>query len=142
MLHKSRHRDDSLSSDQVISLYEDNNKNLWIGTKYGLNRLNPDGRTFSHYYTSEYGLPNNTIYGILGDNEGNLWISTNRGLSKFNPERNIARNYFVSDGLQNNEFNGNVCYKSRQGKLYFGGVRGFNAFFPDQIKEKIIPSNL
>jgi len=32
------------------------------------------------------------------------------------------------------EFNGNACFKGRQGYLYFGGINGFNAFNPREIK--------
>jgi len=36
----------------------------------------------------------------------------------------------------------NSCYKSRTGKLYFGGINGFNGFSPDDTKEKKYESPL
>jgi PAS domain-containing protein len=95
---------------------------------------NSDSVTFIHY-TEADGLPNNFIYGILEDDEGNLWLSTNKGISRFNPETETFRNYDLADGLQSNEFNRNAYYKSRQGELFFGGIKGLNYFFPHQIKD-------
>ncbi|HMI68207.1 MAG TPA: response regulator, partial [Cyclobacteriaceae bacterium] len=45
-------------------------------------------------------------------------------------------NFDVTDGIQSNEFKWNARWKSRSGRLYFGGNNGFNEFFPDSIKEK------
>ena len=42
-------------------------------------------------------------------------------------------NYDVHDGLQSNEFNGGAYYRSPDGKLFFGGINGYNAFYPQQI---------
>ncbi len=127
----------SLSFNEVRSLLADPaypEKYIWVGTAGGgLNKLDIHTRTFTHY-TIKNGLPNNVLYGMLADQSGNLWLSTNKGLSKFNPERIAFRNYDISDGLQSNEFNANAYYKSPDGEMYFGGIRGFNAFYPNQIK--------
>jgi signal transduction histidine kinase len=37
--------------------------------------------------------------------------------------------------LQSNGFNTRAYFKSARGEMFFGGVNGFNAFFPQQIKE-------
>jgi ligand-binding sensor domain-containing protein/serine phosphatase RsbU (regulator of sigma subunit) len=125
----------SLSNDIVTAIHEDKNHILWIGTiGGGLNRLNPAKETFKHY-NETHGLPNNVIYGILEDKKGHLWISTNKGLSRFNPNNEEFRNYDVHDGLQSNEFNGGAYYKNSAGEMFFGGVNGFNAFFPEEIKD-------
>ena len=82
------------------------------------------------------GLPGDYILGILEDDNGNLWLSNNPGLSKFNPLTEKFRNYDVEDGLQSNEFEEYpACYKSKTGELIFGGINGFNIFYPDSIKD-------
>lgn len=118
----------------VKCIYEDNNTNLWIGTTTGLSKFNRETKSFKTY-TIDNGLPNNVIYGILEDEAGNLWFSTNKGLSKFNPYNETFKNYDYMDGLQGNEFNTNAYYKNREGKMFFGGINGFNSFFSDEIKE-------
>ncbi|NIS83204.1 MAG: GAF domain-containing protein, partial [Anaerolineales bacterium] len=125
----------SLSSDSIFAFNEDQDGYLWIGTwGGGLNRLNRVSNTFEHYTENE-GLPNDTIYGIEVDLSGHLWMSTNRGLSRFNPKTKIFMNYDMRDGLQDNEFNVGAHYRSDIGELFFGGIRGINAFFPNEIKE-------
>jgi len=80
-------------------------------------------------------MPNNWVYGILEDGKGNLWLSTNKGLSRFDPRAETFKNYDVTDGLQSNEFKGNAYHKSNSGEMYFGGINGFNTFFPDRIRD-------
>ena len=71
--------------------------------------------------------------GILEDNDEKLWLSTNNGISKFDPENGTFRNYDVDDGLQSKEFNPRAFYKNSKGEMFFGGVNGFNSFFPEKI---------
>ncbi|MFN4234454.1 MAG: two-component regulator propeller domain-containing protein [Bacteroidia bacterium] len=125
----------SISNNTVTCIFDDGAGNLWIGTRGGLNKFDKKTEKFQHYFEKD-GLPNDYIYGILGDKNGNLWISTNNGLSKFNPnlKENAFRNYFEIDGIQGNEFNQGAFHKGKSGKLYFGGVNGYNAFYPEEIK--------
>lgn len=123
----------SLTSDKVSSFWEDQSGILWIGTwGGGLNRFDRLKGTFTHYLEKD-GLPNEYIYGILGDDDGYLWMSTNKGISKFDPKSGIFKNYNARDGLQSNEFNAGAYYKSADGEIFFGGINGFNAFYPHEI---------
>ncbi|MBL7700400.1 MAG: response regulator [Chitinophagaceae bacterium] len=123
----------SLSNNGVNALYADKTGKLWIGTNEGLSCLDIHSKKFRNYHIAD-GLPNATIYGILEDDQSKLWLSTNKGLSQFDPLKNSFRNYEPSDGLQGNEFRQSFC-KSRSGALYFGGINGFNEFYPDSLKE-------
>ncbi|HXB42629.1 MAG TPA: response regulator, partial [Puia sp.] len=69
------------------------------------------------------------------DEENNLWVSTNRGLSRLNLSTYKFKNFGIADGLQSYEFKDHAFCKSSTGQLYFGGINGFNAFYPDLIKE-------
>jgi len=128
----------SLSSNSVTSIYEDHAGRLWIGTYGGgLNKmLCKQGETpkFVHY-TEKNGLCNNSIYGILEDPDGHLWMSTNKGLSRFDPKTEAFKNYNARDGLQGNEFNGGAYFKSKSDEMFFGGLNGFNAFYPFHVKD-------
>src|SRR6201999_1800655 len=86
-------------------------------------------------YQPKDGLPSSVIFGILEDAKGVLWVSTNNGLSRFDPGTGKFKNYSVADGLQSNQFKAHSCFKSPSGALYFGGVNGFNKFYPDSVKE-------
>lgn len=125
----------SLSNDYIFFVYEDTSHLLWIGTwGGGLNRFNREDETFTVFGKGE-GMPTDSIYGILEDNRGNFWISSGIGLIKFDPRTGKNKHYRESDGLQSNEFNGGSFYKSRSGEMFFGGIHGFNAFYPDTIKD-------
>ncbi len=129
----------SLSNNAIFSFNEDLSGMLWVGTwGTGLDRFDPATQTFTHF-TEKDGLPNNVIYGIEVDGEGFLWLSTNRGLSKFDPLTETFRNYDISDGLQDNEFNVGAHVRSDRGEMFFGGISGFNSFFPEQIQDNPIP---
>ncbi|MFA9402595.1 MAG: two-component regulator propeller domain-containing protein [Anaerolineales bacterium] len=126
---------DSLSSNSIFAFYEDSDGSMWVGTwGGGLDRFDPDSGVFEHF-TENDGLPNDTIYGIEVDDDGYLWMSTNRGLSKFDPRTAQFQNYDMRDGLQDNEFNVGAHFRSERGELFFGGIRGFNAFFPGEVRE-------
>lgn len=122
----------SLIQSAIFSLWEDRQGVIWIGTTDGLIKFDHKGGTFSSY-TEKEGLPNDVINGILEDHHGNLWLSTNKGVSRFNPGTGKFKNYGVADGLQSSEFSGGCYFKGRNGELFFGGLNGFNAFFPDSV---------
>ncbi|MCP4154297.1 MAG: protein kinase [bacterium] len=125
----------TISQNKISAIGEDKNGNLWIGTwGGGLNKFDRKQGTFKHYLEKD-GLANGFIYSILGDKNGNLWMSTNKGLSKFNPERELFKNYDIRDGLQSNEFNTGAYFKSNDGEMFFGGINGFNAFYPHEITD-------
>jgi signal transduction histidine kinase/ligand-binding sensor domain-containing protein len=125
----------SLSNDRVFCIGEDYQRRLYVGTwGGGLNRLDRRSELFSHFREKD-GLPNDVIYGIVEDNATFLWLSTNRGLSRLNPASHRFRNYDVSDGLQSSEFNKGAYHKGESGVVYFGGINGFNAFYPPQVQD-------
>jgi signal transduction histidine kinase/ligand-binding sensor domain-containing protein/CheY-like chemotaxis protein len=135
----------SISNNTITFIYEDNNNNLWIGTHGGgLNKLVTQNPNDTNQSTAEFfrygekdGLASNIIVGILEENNGNLWLSTNKGISKFNPVNESFRNYDVRDGLQSNEFNRFAYFKSKNGEMFFGGLNGFNAFYPNEITDNL-----
>jgi ligand-binding sensor domain-containing protein len=85
-------------------------------------------------YTVNDGLAHNIINGILFDDNDNLWISTNNGISFFDRNENKFYNFNSSDGLQSNIFYKTACLKTSDGMMLFGGINGFNAFYPSDIK--------
>ena len=62
-------------------------------------------------------------------------MSSNKGISKFDPNSLQCRNYDDQDGLQGSEFNHNACYTTSQGEMLFGGIEGYNTFYPERIKD-------
>ena len=125
----------SLSHNMVNSLHTDSNGTLWIGTMGGgLNVYHPETDTFRAFREKD-GLPNDSIYGLLEDEYGCLWMSTNKGLSRFDPSTETFKNYDMRDGLQHNEFNAGAFHRGWRGEMFFGGINGFNRFFPHGIED-------
>src|SRR5689334_10559942 len=69
--------DDGLTSNLVLSLFEDREGSLWIGTEAGgLNLLK--SKKFTTYTTKD-GLPNDLVKAIYQDAQGGIWIGSNGG---------------------------------------------------------------
>jgi len=86
----------SLSNDWVSAIFEDHSGVLWVGTRSGLDRFDPqtdsaigDG-TFTHYQADPDGSPrsrSNDITAIYQGQDGDLWIGTEDGLYIFDREK-------------------------------------------------------
>ncbi len=132
-------RPTSLSHNSVWMMLVDEDGVLWVGTQGGLDRLvrfdEATGEAHFRRYGVADGLAGQFVFAILPDREGNLWISTNSGLSRFDPRTETFKNYDASHGLQSDEFNMMAYARGRDGELFFGGILGFNSFYPERISE-------
>jgi signal transduction histidine kinase/ligand-binding sensor domain-containing protein/CheY-like chemotaxis protein/AraC-like DNA-binding protein len=113
-------------------IFLDSKGNLWIG-QAGLYLFDRSKNKF-YLYTTKAGLGSEFIKGIIEDAKGNFWISTSRGLTQFNPQTKSFKQYNTGDGLQSADFEANAHMKAKNGELFFGGINGYNSFFPDEIK--------
>lgn len=130
--------------DVVMSLHIDPKGSLWVGTAdAGLVRVESfdpqSGEARIQRFSDKEGAPNGTIFGIQSDRQGLLWLSTNRGLISFDPQKLRFTTFTSRQGLQADDFNFGAHFSSAQGKLYFGGNHGFNAFFPEQLHSNSEP---
>ncbi|MBL1213099.1 MAG: hypothetical protein HND52_07070 [Ignavibacteriae bacterium] len=122
----------SLSSNNVISIFEDSFGNIWIGTfGYGLNKLpaNERNRAASKvkfkkfYFTRGNSLSSNTIIDITEDKEKYLWIATiGGGLDRLDPTTEKFIN-FKYDPLNKNSIYDNdllSLHFDKSGILWIG----------------------
>ncbi len=132
-------------SGAVASLYEDVNNILWVGTDdRGLVRIADDAPA---YFTTNQGLPGNTIYQILDDDLGFLWLGTKNGLVRL---RKDELSEFAAGRLKHvtstryGETDGVVhpnCavlgqpggYKANDGTLWFSTVGGIAIVNPKSL---------
>ncbi|HVW98417.1 MAG TPA: two-component regulator propeller domain-containing protein [Mucilaginibacter sp.] len=122
----------SISNNGVTDIFEDENGKIWLCTLSGLDKFDPETGRFT-VFTKREGLPSDITYAIEEDNSGKLWISTNGGLSAYNRATGKFVNYTTEDGIQSDEFKPHSALKASDGRMYFGGINGFNAFYPKQI---------
>ncbi len=121
-------RADGLRRNTVTSVLEDSQNRVWVGSRQGLYLLREDGEGFQVFGESD-GLPDATIHAIVEGKQGEIWVSTNAGLARVQLPRRI-RAYDSADGLQGATFNQGAAFVNREGRIYFGGANGFNAFTP------------
>ncbi|MFL5764516.1 MAG: two-component regulator propeller domain-containing protein [Bacteroidia bacterium] len=74
----------SLADNEVLSICEDYQGNLYFGTKAGLSVFN--GSTFKSYHKKD-GLPDEVVYSIIRDHSGVIWIGTQNELCSFKDGR-------------------------------------------------------
>jgi len=133
----------SVSGNSVISIFEDVRHKIWLGTEGGgLCSFDYKTEKFTAFDPDNKILPNPVIYAIEQDEFENFWISTNAGLIRINPYTKKNRLIFTkADGLQSNQFNFRSSLRARDGKMYFGGINGFNTFYPkDFTQNNYVPS--
>ena len=83
-----------LSSNRVLSLIQDREKNIWIGTFFNLNQYFDE--QFEIYGENE-GLQNSLVWSVIQDTSGNFWIGTEGGLVQFIPDAVKAQAADIKD---------------------------------------------
>ncbi len=97
----SNSNQNTLSSDGVTSVLEDNNGDLWVGTlSGGLNRYNKLKDKFDYFInqpSNGFSIHDNNITSLHKDKAGNIWAGTWGGFSKYDKTKNKFQNYFKYD---------------------------------------------
>ncbi len=87
--------EDGLSQNSVLSLLQDRNGFLWVGTQDGLDRY--DGYTFTVFKNDAVdstSISHNSILCLFEDSSGQLWIGTwGGGLNRYDPRTGIFIRY-------------------------------------------------
>lgn len=129
----------SLSSDRIKCLHEDFQHRLWVGTEGGgLNLLDPEKGVIKCFTTSD-GLPSNLIEAIQTDKLGFVWVSTNNGIARLEPESGAITIFNAEDGLPGQQFNASATALLSDGRLIFGGIKGFAMVNPSSVISKNSP---
>jgi len=105
---------------------------LWLATDAGLLSLQLESGAVKRFTTAD-GLSNNYVCGMLSEGDSALWLSTNHGLSRFRIADESFMSFFEEDGLSHNEFNRKSYFKAKDGRMYFGGLQGITAFYPEEL---------
>lgn len=122
----------SLSSDAILSLFEDCEGVVWIGTwGGGLNKYDEENNKFICYVHNPddaYSLSSNNIWSIYEDSKQNLWIGTyTTGLNLFDRKKNKFINFREtndSSSIANNAIW--VILEDSYGDLWLGTTGGLS----------------
>ncbi|MBJ7882130.1 hybrid sensor histidine kinase/response regulator transcription factor [Gelidibacter salicanalis] len=81
-------------------------------------------------------ISNKSLTAVINIGDDNLWISSTDGIINFKTHDSIIKTYYSTDGLQDNTFLSRSAFKDHTGMLYFGGLKGFNYFYPQDLFKK------
>lgn len=122
----------TISSDKIIyTINQQRNGSLAFGCDAGLLVWSPTKG--SKLFTMSDGLPSNAVYAVQQDANGLVWLSTSNGIACLREDYLPLTNYLAEDGIIINEYNKNTSYKSSDGKIWFGGMKGITYFRPQEI---------
>jgi signal transduction histidine kinase/ligand-binding sensor domain-containing protein/DNA-binding response OmpR family regulator len=121
-----------LPGNKIQCLHRDSQGKMWIGTFSGLAAFDANKHLFT-FFSEKDGLQNTMVYQIVEDATGKLWLSTNTGISRFDAGTKTFWNFTHLNGLQNSNFVRGVGLHLTDGELLFGGLEGFNHFYPDRL---------
>ncbi|WP_346356215.1 two-component regulator propeller domain-containing protein [Azotosporobacter soli] len=126
----------SLPRDAILSLHQDRNGTIWVGTSGGLarfNRITDNFTVWRHDPLDPSSLSNDAISVIYDDTQGNLWFGSQDGLNLMQPSSNqFIRFLHASDNLStlsNNHIT--TIFQDSSGFLWIGTEDGLNLFHPD-----------
>jgi signal transduction histidine kinase/ligand-binding sensor domain-containing protein len=129
---------ESLSNDEVLSLFEDETGRLWVGTANGLNLHVHDG-AFTRYLTGvSSGV--SAVTSIKSEGEDHLWFGSFGGLIRFNKETGtyqvFRHNPNDRHSLSSNRIS--ALLKDRSNRLWIGfedqGVDLVTDFSEDSLR--------
>jgi signal transduction histidine kinase/ligand-binding sensor domain-containing protein/DNA-binding response OmpR family regulator len=121
---------------------EDSKGNIWLCTSSSGIFIFKEGKSYS--FNESNGLNDNTVNALIEDDFGDYWISTNKGVSQLmysESQEGIPHvstvDFSVVNGLQGLQFEPGSAYKGPDGMIYFGGVNGYNTFYPDNVSREV-----
>jgi len=98
-------KEDGLSHNATIAIFQDSRQFIWVGTRYGLTRF--DGEKFKTFSKRNNGLDQTDIIYIFEDQYGKLWIVFyDNWISIFDVEKERAVSfdeYFPNAPFQNKD---------------------------------------
>ncbi len=120
----------ALTSVFPTVIMEDSKGKLWIGSYYGLNKLDPSTGIIQHflYSESQNGLSDNSVFAILEDKENRIWVGTAMGLNLYNPSAGCFDVFTTTDGLPNNTING--IQEDSEGYIWISTNNGLSRMDP------------
>ena len=124
----------SLPANNVLSVCEDGEGNLWAGTRIGglsrYDRNNDSFITYKHNPADKNSISNNDINFVYKDRHNNMWIGTANGLNRFNTQTRKFEQYYHQANNPNSISSSAVSFifEDSKGILWIGTNKGLNKF--------------
>src|SRR5260221_6902183 len=92
----------SILNNYVSSIMEDDQKNLWVTTGYGIDVLEKKTGRLMHLSSTSNQLSCDNGTTLLQDSQHHIWAGTREGLDLYDPEKNSFQSFRTEDGLPDN----------------------------------------
>jgi PAS domain S-box-containing protein len=127
----------SLSGDNVLSIYTEPTGAIWIGTWLnGVNRFDPAKQKFKSYKIepdNPNGLQGDGVWAVYKDHLDLVWVGMNNG-GLYKLDRTTGKlTHYTNNPNDYNSLRGESIwsiYQDRSGKFWIGGDEGLNRFDP------------
>ncbi|WP_215397353.1 ATP-binding protein [Rheinheimera oceanensis] len=87
-------RENGLAGNQIQSLLQDANGNIWVGTTSGLSRVDTQFQiTNIGQVGSEQALADQRIWSLSQTHDGAVWVGTSAGLHSWQPDKGLSQVY-------------------------------------------------
>jgi signal transduction histidine kinase/ligand-binding sensor domain-containing protein/DNA-binding response OmpR family regulator len=126
----------SLNSNMVYDICEDEQGFLWLATDRGLNKFDTKTKKF-HHITDKDNKLSSVIYNILKDKNGNFWLNSAEQLCKFDTAQKTIHFYDQKSGFPYEITSQYSFYQDEIGNIFIGSQGGFIEFCPDHFTHNI-----
>jgi len=133
--------------NRITCLYEDGKGSIWIGTRYGLSRYDPESKKFKTFFSHKgdsHSLLDNNIAAITEDKYGNIWIGNwEHGLNKLSYKTQKFITFpFKENDSHSPSHNMIMClYKNESGDIWIGtwggGLNKLNTLYKNDANHPL-----
>jgi len=128
--------ENSISSNSVSDILEDDQGRLWIATSKGVNLYDPTSNSFQTIGSAE-GLVDESLFSILEDSQKNIWVSHSFGISRINNSFDEVQNFKIHSNIRKDGLSIKVANINKKDELYYGSINGLYTFDPKNLQSCI-----
>ena len=133
----------SILSNTIETIYQDSQRNIWIGTDKGLLIYKQEDDYFQRYQhtpSNPYSLSNDFVITFFEDSNNMMWIGTFAGVNRWDPNMATFRQYSTQTNpeLKNNNITSFAQFDKNS--LYFSTYNG-GIYQLSMSDNKIVPAH-
>jgi len=128
------HPNYQMLSNYTAVIYEDKQKDIWIGRDRGIDFIK-NGKSIAKHYVNQPNNPNsligNDVNSIIQDSRAMMWIGTKDGLSILNAQTGKFYNLNETNGLPGNDVL--KVLEDNNGKIWLSTTHGLASIMPVKV---------
>jgi signal transduction histidine kinase/ligand-binding sensor domain-containing protein len=128
-----------LKNELINIMYLDAGGTLWAGGAISLYYFDSKKDNFIKYTNPVYPNGIEQVHGIIEDEKKNLWVTTGNTILKINEKRDGVKVYNETHGVHPGNEAIFQNYKTEDGRLFLGSMKGYYSFYPDELNDSRTP---